>query len=154
MVVQCEECEMWWIVYSKKKLDSQSLSLLEKILDDIVYTCGAMFDELDLPPTLKSVCVRTLHCNDPIEKLYYSCSFSPVCYYCGKDILIEVVSPEVYPICSDCSSHGKVSETKPGKCNHNINFTMTGSCAFPWSFLQFLFLQWYMYMLIVPVSLF
>ena len=112
---------MWRIVYSKKKLNPQSLNLLEKILDDIVYTCGTTFDELDLPPTLKSVCVRTLHCNDPMEKLYYSCSFSPVCYYCGKDILIEAVSPEVYPVCSDCSSQGKVSITRPGKCNCKVN---------------------------------
>ena len=51
---------MWRIVYSIKKLDPQSLSLLEKILDDISYTCGTTFDDLDLPATLKSVCVRTL----------------------------------------------------------------------------------------------
>ena len=92
---------MWRIVYLIKKLDPQSLSLLEKILDDISYTCGTTFDEFDLPATLKSVCVRTLHCNDPMEKLYYSCSFLAICYYCGKEILIEEVSPEVYPVCKD-----------------------------------------------------
>ena len=68
MVIQCEECEMWRIVYSKKKLDPQSLSVLEKIMDDVVYTCGTTFDELDLSPTLQSVCVRIVHCNDPMEK--------------------------------------------------------------------------------------
>ena len=116
IVIQCEECELWRIVYSKKKLDPQSLSLLGRILDDIVYTCGTTFDELDLPPSLSSVCVRTLQCYDPMEKLYYSCgSFPPICYYCGKDIPIETESSDVYPVCHDCSHQGKVSVTRPVK---------------------------------------
>ena len=82
MVIQCEECEMWRIVYSKKKLDPQSITLLEEILDDIVYTCDTTFDELELPTSLKTVYVKTHHCFDPMEKVYYSCSiFTPICYY-------------------------------------------------------------------------
>ena len=107
---------MWRIVYSKKKLDPQSITLLEKILNDVVYTCGTTFDELELPTSLKTVCVKTHHCFDPMEKLYYSCSiFTPICYYCGKDIPIDTVSPEVYPVCSECNSQGKANVVRPGK---------------------------------------
>jgi hypothetical protein len=58
MVIQCEECEMWRVIYSRKKLDPQNLCLLEKILEDVVYTYGTTFDELDLPPSLSTVCIR------------------------------------------------------------------------------------------------
>ena len=38
LVVECEECHMWRLLLSKRKLSPQSIA---KLLDDMQYTCGA-----------------------------------------------------------------------------------------------------------------
>ena len=40
---------------------------LEKAPDDISYTCGMVFTELELPGWLGNVCVKDHKCYDPIE---------------------------------------------------------------------------------------
>ena len=57
----------------------------------MAYTCGVTFSDLDLPGRLKNVCVKDHRCNDPIEKLYYSCGFKPVCCYCASNDVGEDV---------------------------------------------------------------
>lgn len=54
---------------------------LEKCLDNIFYTCGVKFSELDLPGRLKDVCVKDHRYQDHIE-LYYSCDFETICSHC------------------------------------------------------------------------
>ena len=46
-----------------------------------------MLEELNLPDTLSSVCILDNNCNDPIEPLYYSADFSPICVYCASEDL-------------------------------------------------------------------
>ena len=44
---------------------------LETTLADVTYSCGALLDELNLPPGLESVYIRDHQCGDTTEKLYY-----------------------------------------------------------------------------------
>ncbi len=118
-LIQCEECNMWRLLFSKKKLNPNSIVRLENILSDITYTCGATFDDLDLPSELQSVCIKVHQCTDPIEKLYFSCGFSTICYYCAKDLMEDcnVVSSEHYPMCASCLGEaGKSPVRKPIRC--------------------------------------
>ena len=71
-IVQCEECNMWRLLFSRKKLSVRDKKQLQDILADTAYTCGATLEEIDLPDHLKSVMVRVHNCYDPVEKLYYS----------------------------------------------------------------------------------
>ena len=71
-MVQCDECSMWHLLLSKKKLSVSDKVQLESILSDISYTCGSTFDDIELPDNLKGVVVHIHRCNDPVEKLYYS----------------------------------------------------------------------------------
>lgn len=120
LVIQCGECEMWRIIYSKKKLNPQDSSLLEQIVDDISYTCGTSLSDLDLPSTLESasVCVKPHRCYDPMEKLYYSCGFQSICFYCAKDVPeadLPCDQQSQYPICHVCQSQGKPLVFRPGR---------------------------------------
>ena len=76
---------MWRLVYSKYKLCVAQCCQLQRLLDDYSYSCGAKLEELDLGEGFKNVEVRDHACGDPIEKLYYSAGFEPICVYCGVD---------------------------------------------------------------------
>ena len=45
-MVQCEECEMWHLVYSKYKLKKPELTELNVAINDYTYTCGASLSDL------------------------------------------------------------------------------------------------------------
>lgn len=115
LVIQCGECEMWRIILSKKKLNPQNFILLNRIVEDISYTCGTSLNDLDLPAELESVCIKPHRCYDPMEKLYYSCGFEPICYYCAKDVPEEGQPDEQYPMCHVCQSQGKAVVFRPGR---------------------------------------
>ena len=55
---------------------------MQTALDDISYTCGMVFEELELLGRLKNVCIKDHKCYDPIEKLYYSCEFDLIWVHC------------------------------------------------------------------------
>jgi hypothetical protein len=115
MLVQCEECELWRLLYSKKKIDPKNISFLEKIVADITYRCGATFDDLQLPTELQSVCVKVHQCYDPMEKLSYSCGFPIVCYYCARDLNESVTSSEYYPQSSHCAGKPPIKKSSSTK---------------------------------------
>ena len=104
LLVQCEECDMWRLLFCRHKLNYQEIVELQKCLDDISYTCGVLFSDLDLTGRLKNVCVRDHACKDPIEKLYYSCDFEPICCQCAS---ADVSSDNEYlPLCQQCQEQG------------------------------------------------
>ena len=93
-----------------------SVKQLGILLDDVSYTCGAMFEDLDLPPSLSSVCIKAHNCFDPIEKLYYSCGlFEPICYYCGRAVEMNADEVECYPRCDACTNKVPVKKNKRSK---------------------------------------
>ena len=49
--------------------------------------CGATLQELDLPDKFSCIHVREHNCLDPVEKLYYSAGYDPICiYYAAEDL--------------------------------------------------------------------
>ena len=72
LMVQCEECNMWRLVFSKYKLKAPRQKL-QQVIIDYSYTCGAKFEDLNLGEDVE---VKDHSCGEPIEKLYYS---EPMC---------------------------------------------------------------------------
>ena len=97
MVIQCEECEMWHLLYCRHKLTLQERATFQSILDDTAYTCGATLEDLDLPDRLAGVTVKDHSCYDMVEKLYYSCGYEPICIYCSSEDVED--STEFFPLC-------------------------------------------------------
>ena len=100
MMLQCEECSMWRLLYSRYKLTRQEKTQLKAAVEDLSFTCGAPLQDLDLPGRLNDVYTRQLHCEEPIEKLYYSAKYNPICIYCAEDV--NTVPADRYPQCDSC----------------------------------------------------
>ena len=105
LMVQCDECNMWRLVYSKYKL---SVAKLQQLLNDHSYSCATKLQDLHLGDEFKDVEIRDRACGDTIEKLYYSAGFEPVCVYCGCDQ--PFTSPEQYTQYKACSHHPPVKK--------------------------------------------
>lgn len=48
MMLLCEDCNMWRLLYSKHKLDAHEKLELEAALEGMIYTCGSMIKDLGL----------------------------------------------------------------------------------------------------------
>lgn len=73
--MECIECGMWQLLYSKKKLSRCDRAKLEKCLDEWEFTCGVLLQDLTLTGHLAEVHVWEMSCSEPIEKLYYSAKY-------------------------------------------------------------------------------
>ncbi len=104
-MVQCSECGMWRIIFSRYKLRNEQRQYLQVILDDFMYSCGASLKDLNLTEEYNDIEIRDHDCFDPIEKLYYSAKNQPICVYCGEDQ--PYTSDNSYPMCATCQSSGK-----------------------------------------------
>ena len=62
VMVQCEDCLSWRFPFSKKKLTNMQQRTLEAILDDVSYSCGASFEDIEFSDGLESVCIRDHNC--------------------------------------------------------------------------------------------
>lgn len=100
LMVQCSECNMWRLIFSKYKLTKEQRLTLQQLLDEYEYTCGATLKDLDLPEEYQDVDVRDHDCYDIIEKLYFSAKYAPICVYCGVDQ--QFTEEGKYPQCSLC----------------------------------------------------
>ena len=96
VLLQCDECGKWRLLFSKQKLNYSETCELEGLLDDCSYSCGVSLSELELPNT---------------EKLYYSCDFEPICYWCASEDVTD--NPRYFPVCSDCTEMGKSLVMRP-----------------------------------------
>ena len=85
LMIQCEECGMWRLLYSPRKLSSIARQELVTILDDYTFTCGATLSDLELSSSLSEVCIRDSQCYDPLEKQYYSMKYNPTCVHCCSE---------------------------------------------------------------------
>ncbi len=74
---------MWRLLYSRCKLTRQEKVDLN---EDLAFTCGAPIQDLHLPGRLNDVYTRQIHCEEPIEKLYYSAKYAItiLCPKCGR----------------------------------------------------------------------
>ena len=101
IMLQCDECCKWRLLYCKFKLTRKERADLQTGLQDVSFTCGAQLQDLELPGRLNEVYTRIMSCEQPIEKLYYSAKYSPICVYCAEDV--ESVPTDKYPQCVDCA---------------------------------------------------
>ena len=70
MMLMCDECSMWRLIYSKQKLKSAEKFQLERALDGLSFSSGAQLQDADIPEHLKdTVFVRRMSCKEPIEKI-------------------------------------------------------------------------------------
>jgi hypothetical protein len=107
MMIQCEECEMWRLVYSKCKLTAVERLQLDNAHSDYTYTCGATLSDLDI--SLADVCIRDIQCYDPLEKLYFSMNKDPICIYCCGSANLAT-KEGCYPQCNNCDSKPSVQK--------------------------------------------
>ena len=85
MMMLCEECGMWRLLYCKTKLKKPQRTVLESLLDTYSYTCGSSLKDIGFP--FSEVYVCNINCYDPIEKLYYSAGYAPTCIYCAEEVV-------------------------------------------------------------------
>ena len=76
---------MWRLLYCRSKLTAAERASLQHALDDVAYTCGAQLQDVGLNGKLGEVYSRDLRCYVPIENLYYSSGYTPICIYCAAD---------------------------------------------------------------------
>lgn len=93
---------MWRLLYSRYKLTRQEKAQLQFAIEDLSFTCGAPLQDLNLPGRLNDVYTRQLQCEEPIEKLYYSAKYDPICIYCGG--VVKEVQGDRYPQCDLCKN--------------------------------------------------
>ena len=111
VVIQCEECDMWRLLFSHKKLNLQKKRLLQQFLEDVSYTCGDKFSDYELPSGLEGICIKKHKCHDTIKTLYYSCpDYEPICFYCGTTELPSSIDAGCYPQCVKCASKPRVNK--------------------------------------------
>ena len=91
---------MWRLIFSRYEVDAVQRQNLQSILDNYEYSCGASLAELKLPEDYKEVEIRDHEYNDPIEILYYSAKYSPICIYCATEQGYE--KDNEYPKCQSC----------------------------------------------------
>ncbi|XP_014674219.1 PREDICTED: uncharacterized protein LOC106814419 [Priapulus caudatus] len=112
-VIQCDECQRWRCLYSKKALKRDDRDQLQREMDTLIYSCGTSFSDLDELPddsVLNRVFMsKKLTCMSPMEIPYYA-SFpeEPLCFECGTDDnLCDYDAKKNYPLCEGCRAAGK-----------------------------------------------
>ena len=74
----------WEIVESHPETDTireffNSVCLSHQLLDNYSYTCGFSLQDIELPQPFREVYIRNINCYEPIEMLYYSAGYDPIC---------------------------------------------------------------------------
>ena len=95
VLVQCDECDKWRLLFSKRKLSATERTRFQGTIEDESYSCCATIDDLILPDTLKNVGIKSQIDSDPIEMMYYSAYKDDlICIHCGSpnDLNVSVDS--------------------------------------------------------------
>ena len=91
MMLRCDECGMWRLIYASRKLKAQEKQLFEHVLDGLCFSCGSLLQDAELPEGLQDVVfVRSMNCVEPIEALYYSANYVDICVYCSADLPLTI----------------------------------------------------------------
>ena len=104
-------------MYSKCALKSDQKDKLENLLEDLEYTCGSVFADIEAEDdsVLRLVFAKAnLTCNSPTEIPYYKAGKDPICYYCGTDNFLRNDGTN-YPMCGACLSERKALVLKRSK---------------------------------------
>ena len=71
VLVQCDECDKWRLLFSKRKLSARERTQLQGTIDDLI-----------LPDTLKNVGIKSEIYSDPINYSAYKDDL--ICIHCGS----------------------------------------------------------------------
>ena len=112
-LIQCEKCDKWRLMFCSHKLSHQEVLTLTKCFNNVSYTYGVLFSDLNLPGRLKTVFVKDHACVDPIEKLYYSCGFEPMYCYCATTDLDVSDDFFNFPMFDECKEEGQQPIKRP-----------------------------------------
>ena len=116
MMLLCDECGMWRLIYATRKLLASEKKLLDHALNGLSFSCGSPLQEADLPEELRSIVfVRGLQCHDPVETLYYSAKYEDICVYCSQNMLADSATTEYFPQCEECEQKPKLTRKKSKK---------------------------------------
>ena len=103
MILMCDECSMYRLIYSKRKLKPAEKLQLEQALDGLSFSYGAQLQNTDIPEHLKdTVFVRQMSCEEPID---YSAKFTDICVYCSAPVALWNDKEQYYPQCEGCVLH-------------------------------------------------
>ena len=129
------ECNIWRLVFSKKKLSAAARTTLQSLLEDVSYTCGASLEDLHLPMGIQVV-IWDHRCGDPIEKLYYSVGYEDICIFCAASGDL-VVPSSAYHICPTCATTKEPVQKRKKK--YISHFFCGPSCCtfFSWHLIKF-----------------
>ena len=109
LMLQCDECSMWRLLYSRFKLTRKERADLQVAINGISFTFGAPLQDLQLPGRLSEVYTRELSCGESTEKLNYTAKYTPICIYCADDV--ESVPKDKYPQCNACKDKPEIMKT-------------------------------------------
>ena len=113
VMLQCDECSMWRLVYSKRTLKPAERCELDRALDNMSFSCGSPLQEAEIPSYLKEIVfVRQMSCEEPIEKLYYAAKYTDICIYCASPVPAWSDREEHYPQCVDCTTKPPIQNEK------------------------------------------
>ena len=112
LMLLCEECGMWRLVYAKRKLTKAEASKLNAALDGLSFSCESPLQDLDLEDCIQSeVYVQDLQCGEPVEPLYYAANYQDIlCVYCCEEVTRDSMTQEYYPQCEDCQDKQKIKK--------------------------------------------
>ena len=79
LMLQCSECELWQLIFSKYKFKKEERDQLEVLLNNFMHTCGATLKELDLPVVYEFVDVRDHERSNCLILLKYTWCKTPMC---------------------------------------------------------------------------
>ena len=116
MMLLCDECGMWRLIYATRKLLAGEKKLLDRALDGLSFSCGSPLQEADLPEELQSVVlVRGLQCHVPVETLCYSAKYEDICVSCSQNMPSDSATTEYFPQCEECEHKPKLTRRKSKK---------------------------------------
>ena len=103
LMLQCDEFGIWRLLYSCHKLTKKEQNHLQIAIKDVSFVCATHLQDLEIPGPgrLNNVYTQKISCGEPIEKLYYTAKYLPICIYCASEL--SAVPKDTYPQCSNCS---------------------------------------------------
>ena len=103
IVIQCEECHKWRVLHAEKKLHPDQRNEVLHELDNLSYTCGSIFQDIDGHEESflkKNEDKNFIH--------YYGAGHEIICIHCGTlNNIEERNSHSVYPMCQTCITDKK-----------------------------------------------
>ncbi len=108
--IQCEECDLWRLLFCHHKLTIQERSLLKNILEDISYSCGATLEQLIFKDAQKVFVSKLMLAMIRWKNFIIHVGLNQfVIIYCGA-LLEDIV--DFYLQCDSCSSKPKIARPK------------------------------------------